>query len=511
LLYLALFGISAALAQADDGSVLTIFRSQSAREALQPIGDKGKITTVQIVLRDATRDDIEALQTLPGLRKVFMCGQKVTDASAAKLEKLKNLRELSFYHNRLTDAGVEHFRSLTTLENFALPSSLITDKGLESVGAMANLRELRLTDAGQAAPVTDDGLIYLANLTKLRKLTIGYERITDSGLAGLQAIQSLEELNLYRRTTSAEGLKFLTKMPRLKKLGLAYNQEDGEVLVKLHRMLPNCAIDYGSYPPSGLWGQPAWFPLGGEVYHSQDRFEAEKGPLAFKPQPRWFVGLVRKPGSLEEKIVSKTTGQAEHASPGQLSDRNQPAGGGPPLAPPKQLDDLPILDQGAWLSFSVAPAETADRLRFSLTLKSSARTVWREVEHRWTNTLPLLFAFYADGQAVIKHPTSVGKFGGTTQSEELVKRDGQKNWSLMVDAKSIGAILENTDASELSIVAVFAERQHEGYTGNGPNPIADSLIEAQVPRAAIVVRSNVVRLKRSAGKWEIAKPTDEKR
>jgi hypothetical protein len=175
------------------------------------------------------------------------------------------------------------------------------------------------------------------------------------------------------------------------------------------------------------------------------------------------------------------------------------------------LDDLPILDQGAWLSFSVAPAETADRLRFSLTLKSSARTVWREVEHRWTNTLPLLFAFYADGQAVIKHPTSVGKFGGTTQSEELVKRDGQKNWSLMVDAKSIGAILENTDASELSIVAVFAERQHEGYTGNGPNPIADSLIEAQVPRAAIVVRSNVVRLKRSAGKWEIAKPTDEKR
>ncbi len=78
----------------------------------------------------------------------------------------------------------------------------------------------------------------------------------------------------------------------------------------------------GSSKQSGrspeLSGQPAWFPLGGEVYDSQDRFEAQRTLLAFRPQPRWFVGLVREPGPLEEKAAKEITASAHAKQDAQL-------------------------------------------------------------------------------------------------------------------------------------------------------------------------------------------------
>lgn len=260
-----------------------------------------------------------------------------------------------------------------------------------------------------------------------------------------------------------------------------------------------------------LSGEASWFPLGGEVYHSEDRFEAEGTLLAFKPQPRWFIGLVRQRGPLEENAAKEQTGSGKPKEGVHPPTNHDNVTQGPPLSPPKRLDDLPVTDQGASLSFSVSSAGSPDRLRFSLTLKAAERTVWREVEHRWTNTLPLLFAFYADGKAVKHTLTEFLKWGGSKQSEKVVEKGREKTWSLLVDAKSLEAILENRHPSELEIVAVFSERQHQGYferqhEGHDKRQYQqhhNGIIESQVPQTAIVVRSNVVRLKRSAGQWEI--------
>ena len=229
--------------------------------------------------------------------------------------------------------------------------------------------------------------------------------------------------------------------------------------------------------PRELLGQPSWFPLGEEVYHSQDRFKAERKLLAFKPQPRWFVGLVRGRGRMEEQT------------------------------PPKRLDDVPVADQGASLSLSVSPAESPDHVRFSLTLKAAERTVWREVEHRWTNTLPLLFAFYADGKAVTLRLRAFDKSGGVKQSHEVAEKGRERAWSLLVDLKSLEAILESRQPRELEIVAVFSERQHEAYYEGQKLRPGSGMIESRVPRRAIVVRSNVVRLKRLAERWKTVTPS----
>ncbi len=161
------------------------------------------------------------------------------------------------------------------------------------------------------------------------------------------------------------------------------------------------------------------------------------------------------------------------------------------------------MDQGASLSFSVSAADSPDCLRFSLTLKTTDRTVWREVEHRWTNTVPLLFAFYADGKAVTHRATSFEKMGGASHSEKLAEKGHEKTWLLLVDVKSLEAILEDRHPSEIETVAVFSERQHEGYFEGGKWELRDKIIEARVPQTAIVVRSNVVRVKSQAGQWKV--------
>ncbi len=252
-----------------------------------------------------------------------------------------------------------------------------------------------------------------------------------------------------------------------------------------------------------LSGEPSWFPLGGEVYHSQDRFKAEGKPLAFKPESRWFVGLVRSRGPLEGKAAEKQDGSATPGRDHQPPVKAEKAGSGPPLSPPKRLDGLPLVDQGASLCFRVSPAESPDRVRFSLTLKAAERTVWREVEHRWTNTLPLLFAFYADGKAIQRRLTRFEKGGGARQSAKVADKGRERSWSLLVDIKSLEAILESHQPREIEVVAVFSERQHEGYFDKSKLRDGQGIVESEVPQTAIVLRSNVVRLKRSAGGWEI--------
>jgi hypothetical protein len=217
---------------------------------------------------------------------------------------------------------------------------------------------------------------------------------------------------------------------------------------------------------------------------------------------------------LEQKATKKQAGAALSSKEDQPSFKAGEASSGPPLLPPRQLDDLRLVDQGASLSFRLVPADSSDQLRFVLTLKAAERSIWREVEHRWTNTLPLLFAFYSDGKAVKQHLSSFEKWGGAIRSEKLVERGHEKRWSLLVDLKSLDAILENRQPHELALVAVFSERQHEGFfdKDKGSQKLKkrvqereDRLVEPQVPQTAIVVRSNVVYLTRSGDRWKIGR------
>ena len=64
-----------------------------------------------------------------------------------------------------------------------------------------------------------------------------------------------------------------------------------------------------------------------------------------------------------------------------------------------------------------------------------------QVEHRWTNTLPFLFAFFVNGQPIIVPSTSFDKDGGVAWMTPLVEKSGSRKWSVRVKAESLRALL----------------------------------------------------------------------
>ena len=99
-----------------------------------------------------------------------------------------------------------------------------------------------------------------------------------------------------------------------------------------------------------------------------------------------------------------------------------------------------------------------------LTLESKDMPIQRQVEHRWTNTLPFLFAFWVDGQAVTVPLTSFNKAGGVAWMTPLVEKGrrekmvGQSQFPV-----SLRRLLPDARPHSLSVAAAFANSQHEGY------------------------------------------------
>ena len=234
--------------------------------------------------------------------------------------------------------------------------------------------------------------------------------------------------------------------------------------------------------------EPTWFPLGAsfrvcrpgtilggdtdkigptyddiiaEVHHKGHRLEVQKTTLSVVPDPRWFKGS-------------------------QL---------------PKTVHAVPLSDQGALLTFQIQPT-TNGLLRFVLTLEAKERDVWREVEHRWTNVTPFLFAFFADGKAVRpKEPDSWSKIGGINSMIKLVDKGKTHIWNLTVDPKTILALLPNTKFDELSIVAAFSESQHQLP---GMSDIERNLkFYSKLEGPQVVIRSNPVKMTFDGKTWSV--------
>ncbi len=250
--------------------------------------------------------------------------------------------------------------------------------------------------------------------------------------------------------------------------------------------------------------QPSWFALGGEVYHEQDRFELHKQVLEFVGQPRWFLAIPKRVNKEEfEALLESEKTKTEFEPPGPNHQCfSSPDTDGKYLIDirmpyPKNIEEIPLVDQGASLRLEITETKTPSVMRFKLTLKASERTVCRELEHRCTNITPFLFAFFADGKPVSRPWGDFGKFGGTNGLVELVEKGQEYTWDLKVDTKSIDALLPDTPVRSLQIVACFSERQHQtGFMGLDIHFGTERHTGPQ-----ILVRSNTVCLEKAADGW----------
>jgi len=235
-------------------------------------------------------------------------------------------------------------------------------------------------------------------------------------------------------------------------------------------------------------GEPSWFPLGAafricnpdmilngdsqkqnpsydtltaEVYHEGHRFEIQRKTLSVVREPRWF--------------------------------RN--------AAAPATIQDVQLSDQGASLILAINP-NTNGFFRVTLRVDARNRDLWREIEHRWTDITPFLFAFFADGKPIRVESEGWSKFGGVNGMTRLAPRGGFYELDLTVDPSSIVALIPSTNFNELVVIAAFGEYQHAA-PGLNHRGAEKPRISEDYSGPPIIVRSNEVRLRRSSVGWTV--------
>ncbi len=214
-----------------------------------------------------TDQHIGYLEGLTHLKSLTLWGTSdppLTDASLASISKLAGLEELYFVRiaTRFTSAGIAHLKSLKNLKNVdfgsmideastrhlaGMPSlatvsggvPLTTDsvkalasiRNLRSIGvilqdetapgivpsllALTSLEELNFTGSRAGVWLSDDNLVGLESLDRLRRLHLWGDEVTDRSMARVSRLKGLESLTLWA-DVSKHGLNQLSGLTHLR-------------------------------------------------------------------------------------------------------------------------------------------------------------------------------------------------------------------------------------------------------------------------------------------------------
>ncbi len=128
---------------------------------------------------------------------------------------------------------------LPKLKLLAISYSQITDSGLQHLDRLHELQELFAPGCG----ITDEGLRHLQGLAKLKSLTLTHNwDITDAGLEHVKGLVNLQTLELRGIKVSDAGLERLKGLTRLEKLDVRGTMVTDAGVAKLQQALPNCKI-----------------------------------------------------------------------------------------------------------------------------------------------------------------------------------------------------------------------------------------------------------------------------
>jgi hypothetical protein len=164
-------------------------------------------------------EDLAHLAGLPYIERLYVTGSgsNLSDAGLAHLPP------------RITDEGLLAIRKLKKLKRLHLYDTKITNAGMAALGNMTALELLMLN----RTQITDAGLVHLKNAKRLRHLYLSHTSITDAGLVHLHGLPELRSVALDDTAASPDGIAALkAATPTLR----AVNQRDAGRLIGLEEM-----------------------------------------------------------------------------------------------------------------------------------------------------------------------------------------------------------------------------------------------------------------------------------
>lgn len=241
-------------------------------------GDRGRIgpglaaLARQPALRtlnlDGRQIDVTHLRSLANvarLEELYLDRSNISDEAASVLATLHRVRVLSLGATAITDKGVRALAAMPCLETLTLNETGVSNASIQILKAFPALRSLDLFVAGVGVEglksmedfqtlerlnvyVTvgefgDEQAEALAQIPRLKDLSLGPARLTAVGVRTLGSNTTLESLRLFGQPIDASVLGELTRLVRLKQLTLcSTGADDAAVRDSLRSKLPKCAV-----------------------------------------------------------------------------------------------------------------------------------------------------------------------------------------------------------------------------------------------------------------------------
>jgi len=208
-------------------SGLNLSRPPSATDwdAIEALGSVERIRLADFPLND---ENLDRLVNCPKLRELSLMQSKLPPRRLASVGALRSLRVLDLDDTDATAADLAPLANLSLLEKLELPPEAGTDPGLLHLQGLRNLQTLDVMGSVEGG-VTDVGLGHLRGMTQLRSLNFNAHRMTDAGMAVLEALPKLASLEIQPAwadiaralTLSPTGVERLDRFTHLTTLKLA--------------------------------------------------------------------------------------------------------------------------------------------------------------------------------------------------------------------------------------------------------------------------------------------------
>ena len=134
---------------------------------------------------------------------------------------------------------IGRFPRLETLWYVGSRSS-VTDAGLAQLDGLTRLKQLDLSDTD----ITDAGLVHLRGMASLQELDLSDTQITDAGLVHLRGLTSLQMLRLRNTKVGEAGVVHLKTLTNLQLLDCSGTDVDDLVAQELRRALPSANVGF---------------------------------------------------------------------------------------------------------------------------------------------------------------------------------------------------------------------------------------------------------------------------
>lgn len=162
-------------------------------------------------------DELRLVSSLPGLVKLRICGEHISDAGLASLAGMTQLKDLELSCPNISDAGLDHVARLNQLERLQIWQGRITSAGLDR---LVRLRRLESLDLALQGPIGESLSASLKKLPALKSLKLSGTELTDAQLAELDELEHLEHLALFQTKVNGAAFARLQALPRLQSLSV---------------------------------------------------------------------------------------------------------------------------------------------------------------------------------------------------------------------------------------------------------------------------------------------------